>query len=75
LKKQEKLNKNNKMQDLNDNQEQAIPKRKAFDKVAPKLTKQEEAVIARANSGMDVNRIAALFGIHKHTVEEILAKA
>jgi len=65
------------MQDLENNkeQEQTIPKRKAFDKVAPKLTKMEENVIARANSGMDVNRIAALFGIHKHVVEEILAKA
>lgn len=58
----------------NQEQEQTIPKRKAFDKVAPTPTPQEAAVIARANMGENAHAVAAHFMMKVEEVKEILAK-
>lgn len=55
-------------------QEQTIPKRKAFDKVAPTPTPEEAGVLARFNMGENANSIAAHFMMPVEKVREILAK-
>ena len=62
------------MENLNDNQEQIVPKRKAFDKVVKGPNDMEKAIIGRANMGQNTNLIAAHFQMPVEQVKEILAK-